>query len=167
MEIGAPYLRMISSNLKSTSAPEGQNKSRECAAGSIRLEQTVGPTTRAVHSGLRHFNEEHAGKARRIPVTVSLRDNGEIVGGLTGRVSRGWFRIELFWVADKFRGKGAGVEILRMAEAEARRLGATRALVDTMSFQAPAFYMKHGYTPFARLDDHPPGHHHIWLQKTL
>ena len=137
------------------------------AAASIHLEQTAGPTTRAVLSGLRKFNSAQAGKAKRLPVTVSLRDKSKIVGGLTGQVARGWLRIELFWVADKFRGKGAGVKILALAEAEAKRLGATRALVDTMSFQAPAFYIKCGYTPFAKLNDHPPGHHHIWLQKTL
>ena len=34
-----------------------------------------------------------------------------------------------------------------------------------MSFQAPDFYSRHGYTEFGRIDDYPPGHARHWFMK--
>jgi hypothetical protein len=36
-----------------------------------------------------------------------------------------------------------------------------------MSFQAPEFYKKHGYSVWGRLEDFPPGNQRIFLQKPL
>ena len=133
----------------------------------VRIEPTYGETKLAIWAGLRRYNNEHAGMRTARPVTVSLREKNEIVGGLTGTVNRSWLSIELLWLEETQRGKGFGAHILKMAEAEAKRLGATRARVDTFSFQAPGFYEKMGYKPFGVLEDHPPGHRTIYLSKIL
>jgi len=39
--------------------------------------------------------------------------------------------------------------------------------LETFSFQAPAFYEKYGYTIYAVLEDHPPGHKHYSMKKML
>ena len=41
------------------------------------------------------------------------------------------------------------------AENEARQRGCKYAFVDTFSFQAPAFYKKHGYREVFTLEDYP------------
>lgn len=53
------------------------------------------------------------------------------------------------------RGKGIGSAILKAAENEARQRGARHVFVDTFSFQAPEFYIMHGYEQVFALSEYP------------
>ena len=57
--------------------------------------------------------------------------------------------------------------MLAQAEAIARERGCVGIRLDTVSFQAPAFYRRHGYVEFGRIDDYPPGHTRFWFMKRL
>ena len=63
--------------------------------------------------------------------------------------------IQLFWIEERFRGKDHGTKLIRAIEEEARRFGATRSYVDTMSFQAPGFYRTCGYKEFGSIEGYP------------
>ena len=56
---------------------------------------------------------------------------------------------------------------MRAAEHEARRRGCRQILLATFTFQAPAFYTKHGFEIVAVVDDHPYGHENLLLRKRL
>ena len=60
-----------------------------------------------------------------------------------------------------------GRQWLMIAEDEARKRGAKHAYLDSFSFQAPAFYKKHGYRIFGELQDFPPGHNRHFFTKKL
>jgi GNAT superfamily N-acetyltransferase len=79
----------------------------------------------------------------------------------------GWLHISILWIEEPFRGKGHGAALMDAAEAEARGLGCRYAHLDSMSFQAPAFYEKLGYREFGRLKDSPLGHEQLFLWKQL
>ena len=70
-------------------------------------------------------------------------------------------------MTESLRGRGHGRQLLAAAEHYAVERGCTRAWLTTFSFQAPEFYPKLGYEPFAVLEDHPLGHRHHFLQKRL
>ena len=57
--------------------------------------------------------------------------------------------------------------MLAMAEQEALRRGCHHAHLDTLDFQAPAFYEKLGYTLWGTLEDLPLGHQRYFYQKEL
>lgn len=57
--------------------------------------------------------------------------------------------------------------MLDAAEAEAVKHGCSFALLDTFSFQAPAFYQRLGYAVFARLDGYANGESRYYLRKAL
>jgi GNAT superfamily N-acetyltransferase len=133
----------------------------------ISVERTIGKTKRAVLGGLVRYNTEKAGKQKYRRFAVSLRDKGEIVGGIVGEVWMTVLFIQLFWIEERFRGKDHGTRLIGKIEDEARRFGAVRSYVDTMSFQAPDFYRACGYEAFGAIDGYPGGATRHWLTKTL
>lgn len=121
-----------------------------------------------VIQGLIDFNSAHAAGLAPRELLVTLRDaEGKVVGGLSGDTWTGWLQVHALWVEDGIRGKGHGCELLQAAEREAVLRGCTRAYLETLDFQAPAFYQKLGYTVFSRLDGFPPGGARYVLVKTL
>src|SRR3982075_3601617 len=106
----------------------------------ITLERTIGETKRAVLGGLIRYNSEKMGKQKYRRFAVSLRDKKEIVGGIVGEVWTTVLFIQFFWIEQRFRGKGHGIALIEKIENEARRFGAVRSYLDTMSVQAPDFY---------------------------
>jgi len=133
----------------------------------IRVETVHGPVRRHIAKGLRAFNARHLGKLDYKPLTITAREGKDIVGGLAGLTARGWLYVDLLWVSDDRRSKGLGTALMKKAEAEARRRGAHGAWLNTLSFQAPAFYRKLGYKEFGKLDGYAAGHSLHWMMKTL
>lgn len=120
-----------------------------------------------ITAGLVAFNVEATGLARPEAVTVMARDeeSGAVVAGLRGKISAGWLHVGELWVAQELRGDGIGSAILAEAEQEAMRRRCLGAHLDTFSFQAPGFYERQGYEVFGAVEDHPPGHRRLFLQK--
>ena len=87
---------------------------------SIKVEKQLGATKRAVIKGLVAYNTLKAGNMGDVPVSISLREKGKIVGGIVGEIFFGWMFVSLFWIDDKHRGKGFGRRLLAAAEAQAR-----------------------------------------------
>jgi GNAT superfamily N-acetyltransferase len=134
---------------------------------SISVERTVGKTKKAVLGGLIRYNNEKMGKQKYKRLAVSLREKKKIVGGIVGEVWMTVLFIQLFWIDERFRGKGVGTKLIRKIEDEARRFGAVRSYVDTMSVQAPGFYRACGYKAFGSINGYPDGVTRYWLTKTL
>jgi GNAT superfamily N-acetyltransferase len=132
----------------------------------VSVERTIGKTKKAVLDGLIRYNNEKIGKQKYKRLAISLREGNAIVGGIVGEVWTAVLFIQWFWLEQKFRGKGFGAKLIKAIEDEARRFGATRAYVDTMSFQAPGFYRTCGYEEFGSIDGYPGATRH-WLTKTL
>ncbi|MGX1168019.1 GNAT family N-acetyltransferase [Bradyrhizobium sp. NC92] len=123
----------------------------------ITVERTIGTTKKAVLAGLGAYNDEKFGKQKVKSIAVSLKDGRKIVGGIVGQLWSTVLFIQYFWIDQKQRGKGHGTKLIAAIEDEARRLGAIRAHVDTMSFQAPGFYRSCGYQEFGTIDGYPGG----------
>jgi GNAT superfamily N-acetyltransferase len=134
---------------------------------SISVERTIGKTKKAVLDGLVRYNNEKMGKQRYKRLAISLREGNAIVGGIVGEVWSAVLFIQLFWLEQRLRRKGFGAKLIKSIEDEARRFGATRAYVDTMSFQAPGFYRTCGYEEFGSIEGYPQGITRHWLTKTL
>lgn len=136
----------------------------------IELDNNPGEAERnAIVKPLRAYNIANAGST--VPETFALlvRDEqtDEIIGGLYGKLFYRWMFIELLVVPEQTRGQGTGSRLMEMAEAHARAKECVGIWLDTFSFQAPAFYQRHGYTEFGHIDDYPPTHTRHFFQKRL
>jgi len=133
----------------------------------ISVERTIGATRRAVLGGLLRYNSEKMGKQKYRRFAISLRDDGAIVGGIVGEVWTTVLFIQFFWIEEQFRGKGHGTALIEQIEEEARRFGAVRSYLDTMSVQAPGFYRACGYEAFGAIDGYPGDVKRHWFTKAL
>jgi len=136
----------------------------------LAFPETRDPQAQAVITGgLADYNRETFGRVDSRTLDILVRDDksGEIVGGLLGRSSLGMFFLDLFYLPAALRRGGLGSRIVAAAEDEARRRRCTRAFVDTVTFQAPDFYEKHGYRRFGEIACPPDGATRIFLTKSL
>jgi GNAT superfamily N-acetyltransferase len=122
-----------------------------------------------IADGLRAYNETQAGysDSRALAILVSDPETKKVVGGLLGRTSLGLLRVEQFFLPEGLRRDRLGSRILAMAEEEGRRRGCTRAVLSTVHFQAPGFYLKQGWEVAARIECEPPGHSRFHMTKKL
>jgi GNAT superfamily N-acetyltransferase len=94
-------------------------------------------------------------------------ERGRIVAGICGNTWGGVCEIRQLWVEESRRRQGLGTRLLDAAEQEARRRGCRQIVLTTFTFQAPAFYAKRGFETLVAVDDCPPGHQNLLLQKHL
>ncbi|ORE91658.1 GCN5-like N-acetyltransferase [Aurantimonas sp. 22II-16-19i] len=98
-------------------------------------------------------------------VTLALRDERGVDGGLIAQVYWDWMHIEILAVPERWRGLGLGRALMEQAEAIARDEGCTGVWVDTYTFQSPGFYETIGYRPFGRLPNYPKGESRVFFAK--
>ena len=99
-----------------------------------------------IRASLYDFNKKIVGDDDHTPLNiVEYDDQGNIIGGILGGTYWGWMYIDILWVQADFRRRGIGSKLLTEAEKEAVRRGCHHVHLDTMSWQAPEFYKKHGY----------------------
>jgi len=122
-----------------------------------------------VEDGLAKHGLEQAGHWNARPLAVIIKDptTQETLGGLHGRTSLGNLIIDIVFVPERLRNRKIGTRILLMAEAEAIQRGCQRAILCTISFQAPRFYERRGWREFGRIPCDPAGTSRIFMTKEL
>ena len=121
-----------------------------------------------IREALCQFNNERVGEDGHTPLTIVEYDaTGNTIGGILGGTYWGWMYVDILWVHEDHRHKGIGSMLLREAEKEAACRGCHHVHLDTMSWQAPDFYKKHGYEVIGILPDIPNGNQKYLLMKAL
>ena len=84
-------------------------------------------------------------------------DTGRIVAGICGNTWAGTARSGSSGSRSHDAAGGWALGSSRRPSAEARRRGCTQIFLMTFTFQAPAFYARHGFTTVAEVDEYPRG----------
>jgi GNAT superfamily N-acetyltransferase len=113
------------------------------------------------------FNASATGIADGEWLAFFLREHNRIVAGICGNTWGGTCELRQFWVEESKRHLGLGTRLFQAAEREARRRGCTQIVLMTFSFQAPAFYEKHGFEVVATIDNDPRGYLNLLMRKRL
>lgn len=132
------------------------------------------PTDEQLRSGelgrkLRHYNYGFVDEyPEQKYIRLDARDeSGRLLGGLRGFVFLYWLNVEVLFVEEDVRGTGLGSRLLAEAERQAIALGGKNAKLETFEWQARAFYIKHGYEEYARIDDYAPSFYLAHMKKPL
>ena len=121
-----------------------------------------------VRESLLQFNNKCVGNDGHTPLNLVEYDaNGNIIAGILGGTYWGWMYVDILWVHESYRKQGIGTKLLSEAEKEAVSRGCHHVHLDTMSWQAPEFYKKHGYEVVGILPDIPSGNQKYLLIKVL
>ncbi len=104
---------------------------------------------------------------RRHEIRLAAREGDSLVGGLIGYVKYSWLYVGTLWVEGARRSQGIGGALLAEAERQAMALGARNSWLLSLTLEAPDYYLRHGYRPFAELEDYPAGHSMKFLRKSL
>ena len=112
----------------------------------------------AVDAGLEEYNHSVAPLAEvRQLVTVARTDDGRLAGGAVGRTWGRCCELLQLWVSAERRHQGLGSMLLREFESRGRDRGCDVFYLTTLSYQAPAFYLRHGYRALAEIKGYPDG----------
>lgn len=116
--------------------------------------------------GLVQFNESNSDVGDWHQKVFVVRDEQErVAAGIICNIHWYWLHVDILFVQPPHRHEGLGSRLLRRAEDYARAQGCVGSYLDTMSFQAPGFYAKHGYEVLATLEGLPKGMHKVYLFK--
>ncbi|MGV3663630.1 MAG: GNAT family N-acetyltransferase [Prosthecobacter sp.] len=88
-----------------------------------------------------------------VPLVIMAEGGQGVVGGLLAETQLAWLRISIMAVDPRFRGQGIGARLLAEAERQALVRGCRHVYVDTMAYQAPGFYLRHGYSMVGEIPD--------------
>ncbi|EAE3600415.1 GNAT family N-acetyltransferase [Listeria monocytogenes] len=86
---------------------------------------------------------------------AALNEYGEIVGGVTAKISYGELHVSLLSVDQNTQGSGVGSELMAQIERYGRANNCHHISLTTFSYQAPEFYEKCGFTELGRVKDFP------------
>ena len=115
-----------------------------------------------VGARLREFDAQHISlpaDCHKEGVELYLTNaSGDVMAGLTGYTYWKALLITKLWVSAAIRHQGHGTRLLQEAELRARKQGCTHVLLETTTFNAPAFYQQRGYTLAGAVPNWPAGH---------
>ena len=111
-----------------------------------------------------------AGTIAPEPINIVIQDDdSRLIGGINATLIRYWKRchVDTFWIDERYRGTGYGKKLLELIEKIALDKGCTLLEMETYSFQAPKFYLKHGYQIIGIVENHPEKYAQYFFKKEI
>ena len=134
----------------------------------VRLENKESLKAQEIGDLIRAYNRSKREEVESEPLNLYLEDEkGNLMAGLVAETFGNWLEIEYLFVKEELRGQGIGSKLLQRAESEAKKRNCRFAFVNTYQFQAPDFYLSHGYKEVFILQDYPYTGKRYYYQKDL
>ena len=134
----------------------------------VRLENKESHKAQEIGDLIRAYNRSKREEAESEPLNLYVEDEkGNLMAGLVAETFGNWLEIEYLFVREELRGQGIGSKLLQRAENEAKKRNCRFAFVNTYQFQAPDFYLSHGYKEVFALQDYPYTGQRYYYQKDL
>ena len=134
----------------------------------VRLENKESHKAQEIGDLIRAYNRSKREEAESEPLNLYVEDEkGNLLAGLVAETFGNCLEIEYLFVKEELRGQGIGSKLLQQAESEAKKRNCRFSFVNTYQFQAPDFYLSHGYKEVFALQDYPYTGQRYYYQKDL
>ena len=134
----------------------------------VRLENKESLKAQEIGDLIRAYNRSKREEVESEPLNLYLEDEkGNLMAGLVAETFGNWLEIEYLFVKEELWGQGIGSKLLQRAESEAKKRNCRFAFVNTYQFQAPDFYLSHGYKEVFILQYYPYTGKRYYYQKDL
>lgn len=134
----------------------------------VRLENKESHKAQEIGDLIRTYNRSKREEAESESLNLYVEDEkGNLMAGLVAETFGNWLEIEYLFVKEELRGQGIGSKLLQQAENEAKKRNCRFSFVNTYQFQAPDFYLSHGYKEVFALQDYPYTGQRYYYQKDL
>ena len=134
----------------------------------VRLENKASQKAQEIGNLIRAYNRSKREEAESEPLNLYVEDEkGNLMAGLVAETFGNWLEIEYLFVKEELREQGIGSKLLQQAESEAKNRNCRFSFVNTYQFQAPDFYLSHGYKEVFALQDYPYTGQRYYYQKNL
>ena len=131
-----------------------------------QTDQPVKADVQAIDAGLSEYNvREGRIDEERTFVALGRDADGGVAAGVFAQTWGRRCRVAVLWVRDDLRRCGHGKMLMDTVETEAAARGCEVVELETLSFQAPDFYQRHGYDTFGKIDDYPEGETMLFMSK--
>ena len=107
------------------------------------------------------------GLGDEVDLAIFVREDGEIVAGISGWTWGDCCELQNLWVDPRLRGQGLATRLLAAAEEEAGERGCKQTVHFTYGFQARELYERNGYELVGRVKEFPSGTDVLWFRKEL
>ena len=104
-----------------------------------------------IHRRLQEYNSKYITHYEELSYCIE-NENSECIAGIVASRDMDCITVDYLFVDDTYRKNGYGSKLLIYIETQAIRLGVKRIILNTFSFQAPAFYKKNGYQLFGKIE---------------
>lgn len=121
----------------------------------------------SVKAGINAHTKETGALPFDLEANFLCYEDGEIIGGITSQIIGSRLHVKLLWVDENYRGQGIATNLMQQLENVALEHKCTTAFVNTLSYQAPEFYLKMGYAEVARISGYHDHHDRIFYRKEL
>lgn len=119
-----------------------------------------------LNNGFAAHSREVIGDSRE-PFCFMARDRGRLVAVAKGYTCGDGLYLSHILIGSASRGRGGGTKLMAKIEALAGTRKCSRIWVDTLSYQAPPFYLKLGFSEHTRVKDYGRQHDRIFYMKNI
>lgn len=107
-------------------------------------------------------------KLRKTTKIISLKKNGQLLGSAQISLSFNYLLLESIWVEETEQKNGFGVRLYNEIENFAKQQNCDKILLNTFDFlNALTFWQRVGFEKVGVVENCPPGHKLIYLEKNL
>ncbi len=116
--------------------------------------------------GLVGYNDSHGPPERwSYAGFYALDEDGALEGGLQGAFEWDWLHVQHLWVRTPRQGLGG--RLIATAEAHVRAINKRGLFLDTMGFQARAFYERKGFALVGAIEEAAGEHARFFMSKRV